>query len=164
MQLFSITFALHCPRGRGEQQKRGTAPHLHFCCPLLSSHPHYRCLSSPIPLCKLLRRTRTIIIKTKMFKIHFLSLLLHPPLNSHSARCHLSCASSSSSYIACPRPLPPAAFCPTAHSNVSQTAVSLPRAHRPEASQEETQRKRSCLERNSGTKTLHQGQKKRQGF
>lgn len=64
--------------------------------PLTLSLTVFSAFALPLPLllCKVLRRTRTIIIKTKMFKIHFLSPLLHP-LTHFVARCHLSCAFAS---------------------------------------------------------------------
>lgn len=85
-----------------------SALHLHYTAhQLLLPLTVFSAFALPLPLllCKVLRRTRTIIIKTKMFKIHFLSPLLHP-LTHFVARCHLSCAfaspSSSSSTLRCP--------------------------------------------------------------
>lgn len=64
---------------------------------LLSRSLSLSCFTSKVspPRC---RATRTIIIKTKMFKIHFLCFFTHRI--SAVLVCHLSCASSlSTSYI-----------------------------------------------------------------
>lgn len=121
MQLFSITFALHCIGVAPIPLPLPLPPPCPLACALALTSPLSlsRSLSSPIPLRKLLRRTRTIIIKTKMFKIHFLSPLLHPPLISQRAVICLAPSlprpSSSSSFSSPPR-------------NVSPTAVSLARS------------------------------------
>jgi len=77
MQLFSITFALHPAH----------SPSLTHTLALSLSARLPLSRSSPRLLCKVLRRTRTIIIKTKMFKIHF---LFASPSPTHSFRSALS--------------------------------------------------------------------------
>jgi len=105
MQLFSITFALHpAPSHTRSLTLRSTA---------LSR-------SSPRLLCKVLRRTRTIIIKTKMFKIHF---LFASPSPTHSFRSALSFVLRPCLPLLLLRCSPPPSLSP------STTTVSLARMH-----------------------------------
>lgn len=88
--------------------------HLHFGLSYSHGHTHMHKQTNTLPLLVALslslscftskvspprcRATRTIIIKTKMFKIHFLCFFTHRI--SAVLVCHLSCASSlSTSYI-----------------------------------------------------------------
>lgn len=127
-----------------------SALHLHYTAhQLLLPLTVFSAFALPLPLllCKVLRRTRTIIIKTKMFKIHFLSPLLHP-LTHFVARCHLSCAFASPLFFFFYFTLSPSL-------SPRNIAVSLARMHTMHGWRGDvTKTKLVCLEFHSGHKRV----------